>query len=112
MSYLHTSPVAATICPRCQAPILTGWAEGLRARVDPVAINRAGLITAILTSRPTYRLTRGGLVHLDQDRIGSRSIHGPMVATHRCGQPIPTEHRDTTPTATQTVTPQPEGIPY
>lgn len=105
-----TTTVTAAICPHCRQLILTGIAEGLRARVDPVAINRAGLITAILAGRWTYRLTRAGLVHLDQERIRATNIHGPTVATHKCDQPIPPQHRDTstTPPAKQHT----EGIPF
>lgn len=105
-----TTTVTGIICGRCRQPLLTGYAEGLRARVDPVAINRAGLIAAILAGRWTYRLTRTGLVHLDQDRIPSTTIRGPMVTTHKCGHPIPPQYCDTTtppPTAAQT-----ERIPY
>jgi hypothetical protein len=110
MSYLQTTPVAVTGCPRCRQPILTGVAEGIRARVDPVAINHTGLIAAILAGRDVYRLTRAGLVLLDQDRIKSQSIHGPMVTAHKCGHPIPAQYRDTSNTpAIQEAT---EGIPY
>ncbi len=109
MSHLHTTPVTVTICLRCRAVILTGWAEGLRVRADPTPINRIGLITAILATRPTYRLTRSGLIHLDQERIRSAN-RGPVLADHRCQQPIPAEHRDTThPDVTTETT---EGIPF
>jgi hypothetical protein len=107
---LYTSPVTVTTCPRCRRLLLTGIAEGLRARVDPTPINRAGLIAAILANRPAYRLTRSGLVHLDQERIKSRTIDGPTVTTHKCAQPIPAEYQDTT--AAPTPPQQTEGIPY
>src|SRR3954464_8100562 len=105
-----TTKVTVAACPRCKQPTLTGYAEGIRARVDPVAISRAGLIAAILSGHPTYRLTRVGLVELDADRINSQFIRGPMVTAHRCGQPPPPEYRDIRPA--QPAPEQDERIPY
>jgi hypothetical protein len=105
-----TTKVIVDTCVRCKQPVLTGYAEGIRARVDLVAINRAGLIAAILAGHPTYRLTRVGLVELDADRINSRTISGPMVTAHRCGQPPPPEYRDIRPA--QPAPEQDERIPY
>lgn len=110
MNHFQTTPVAATICPRCQQPILTGWAEGMHSRADPIPLNHTGLIAGILTGRPTYRLTKGALVELDAHRIRATNIRGPMVPAHKCGQPPPMEHRE--PTTLPENEPPTEEIPF
>ncbi|WP_018251854.1 hypothetical protein [Salinispora mooreana] len=95
MSHLHTTPVKVHTCHRCRTVVLTGWAEGLHTRADPTPLNRAGIIAAILTTRTIYRLTRTGLIHLDQERIKSAN-RAPVLPEHHCGNPTPTEHHATT----------------
>lgn len=86
-----TTKIIAATC-RCGQIILTGYAEGLPARVDPHPINASGHISAVISGRWCYALTKTGLVHLDSDRVGSPTIRGPILATHRCGNPIRPEH--------------------
>jgi len=74
--------------------VLAGVAEGLHVWADPVGLNRAGWVAAILAGRETYRLTRTGLVALDSDRAKDDRIGGPIVARHKCREPIPPHHRE------------------
>lgn len=90
--HLITTKTAGDLCPRCQALTLTGYAEGLHARVDPTPITPRGELAVLLTGRATYTLSREGLIERDADRIAGRSLHGPVLPAHRCGQPIPAEH--------------------
>lgn len=92
MTYLITTPVKGATCSRCDQLVLTGIAEGLSARVDMTPLNATGEIAALLAGQWTYTLTRTGLIHRDATRIAANTIHGPILATHRCRQPRPAEH--------------------
>lgn len=95
---LITSAITGGIHPRCGAPVLTGHAEGLLARVDLTPLNRAGEIHALCAGLQTYTLTRTGLVHRDACRIagGSLTGAGPVLAEHACHRHIPADHRAVT----------------
>jgi hypothetical protein len=109
MIHLITTPATIGHCPRCGALVLTGLAEGIRARVDPAPLNRAGHIAAIHARLTTYTLTRTGLVAMDANRIGSQRIRGPTLPQHRCGNSwLPTSLHHTPTSETN----HPEGIPY
>ena len=82
--HLVTTPAVAGTCPRCRCVILTGLAEGLRARVDPTALDPTAEVTALLAGRWTYTLTAGGLVHRDAGRIAGGTLTGPVLADHTC----------------------------
>jgi hypothetical protein len=82
-SFISTPPKLIQ-CHRCAAWILTGTAEGLRARVDPVKLSATEQLLAHLGGLELYRLDRFGLWRVDQDRI--RSAHlWVIVPQHRCG---------------------------
>ncbi|NBE80336.1 hypothetical protein [Micromonospora rubida] len=106
---LITTPVKPGIHARCGATVLTGHAEGLRARVDLVPLNRAGEIHVLCAGLNTYTLTRDGLVHRDAGRIAGTALTGPVLAEHACHRQVPADQRATT---TPTITPRTEGIPY
>lgn len=103
-----TQPVPAT-CPRCRALILTGWSEGLHARVDPVAIGQAGQLAAVLAGRATYALTGDGLIERTSWR--TRYPRGQVLAEHRCHMPIPPEHYAPIPVRPIAAQSE-EGIPF
>lgn len=90
--HLITTTAEPCPCHRCGAPTLTGWADGLHARVGTQPLNRDGELAAILAGRRTYTLTHEGLVH--RDRWHLTHPHGPILANHACGQDnIAAEHR-------------------
>jgi hypothetical protein len=76
-------------CRRCGAWLLTAVSEGVPVHVDLVAVNPLGELVAHLTGRHSYTLTGGELIHRDADR---RQLDGPVLITHRCGEPIPAAH--------------------
>lgn len=87
--HLESTPVHASLCGRCRHPLLTAHVEGLRAFVDPVALDGLGETLAVLTGRWTYTLTRTELVQRDAGKIRSGHLSGPTLAEHRCHQPLP-----------------------
>ncbi|MGI5178655.1 hypothetical protein ACQEVZ_20195 [Dactylosporangium sp. CA-152071] len=105
-----TTPAGAAIC-RCGQPLITGTAEGVRARCNPNPITKAGHITAILAAKTVYRLTRTGLVEITSDRINSRNIQGPTLVQHKCGDQWPPGTFEPTPEE-NAVENDTEGIPY
>lgn len=107
--YFVTDAVTGAVCPRCGAPQLTGWAEGLRARVDLVPLNRAGEVAAIVAGLWTYTLARFGLIYRDASRIRDPRLRGPVLSAHQCRRAIPKEHRAISQPKPNT---QFEGVPY
>ncbi|MEU5946288.1 hypothetical protein ABZ793_12090 [Micromonospora sp. NPDC047465] len=109
---LITTAIKVTTHPRCGAPVLTGHAEGLLARVDLIPLNRAGEIHALVAGLQTYTLTRLGLIHRDAGRIAGTALRdaGPVLAEHRCWRQIPADQRaTTTPTAAPVAV---DGCPF
>jgi len=103
---LITTTVKVDTHLRCGAPVLTGHAEGLLARVDLAPLNRDGEIHALCAGLQTYTLSRTGLVHRDATRIAGDTLAdmGPVLAEHRCHRLIPADHAATTaPTAAPVV---------
>ncbi|HEX8627081.1 MAG TPA: hypothetical protein VF755_02790 [Catenuloplanes sp.] len=88
--HLITRRVGLRRCPRCPALLLTGVTEGVPVHVDPVPVTAAGELAAVLSGRATYTLARGELVHRDGDRD---HLGDPVLIAHRCGHPVPPEHR-------------------
>lgn len=86
--YMITRPAEVAI-HRCGAMILIGPAEGIPARVDPIALNTAGHFAAITSGHEVFRLTKTGLVLIDADRVKSTTIHGPLLPDHKCGRVWP-----------------------
>lgn len=86
--HLITTTATPTRCPRCQAPVLAGHAEGVPARVDPTPLDEHGEAAALLDGRTTYNL----LVELTGRRYlvprTSIEIAAPrrcdVVADHQC----------------------------
>ncbi|MEV6526871.1 hypothetical protein AB0M43_33565 [Longispora sp. NPDC051575] len=85
--HLISTRVLAGQCPRCRTLVLTGIAEGVPAHVDPHPVAPAGELTAVVQGRATYTVKQGELVRRDALRV--RSLRGPVVVDHRCGEPIP-----------------------
>jgi hypothetical protein len=84
-SHLITTRSTQDPCPRCGAPVYTGWAEGLHATVDTEPLDPANEVAALITGRWTYTRTPGGeLVHRDAGRITGGSVPGTVHAQHRC----------------------------
>lgn len=109
MSVLQSTNATVVAC-HCGAVILTGWAEGLRAHVDPVALNQAGMVAAILAGRQLYAISARQLVHRDASRMKMR---GPTLVAHECLHPIPAEYRATPiGEAIVEVADDPERIPF
>ncbi len=109
--HLITTKATLAICHGCQHPILTGIAEGLPVRVDPIPLNPTGALAAILAGRETYVLHFGELVYREESRIRGGAIRGPILAAHQCGTTATPEHRETT-TPPEHPTTESEGIPY
>lgn len=93
---ITTSPVV-NLCERCGQIVLTGHAEGLRAKVDPTPLDRVQQVLAAVGGLQLYRLHRLGLVHIDQSR--AQSAHRWVIVpqhTHfvkweaRSSQPVTT----------------------
>lgn len=81
--HLVSTTASQTTCDRCGASLLTGWAEGILARVEAVALDRAGEIAALIQGRITYDLVYGELVDRDARRIRGQR-RGSVYAEHRC----------------------------
>lgn len=97
---LVTTPAVPVLCGRCGRWVLTGHAEGLRARLDPVSLSQPHQVLAILLRIPLYRLTRLGPVYLDESRIKSaheypvhpghrHDIQWPVTTSYIPRQPLP-----------------------
>lgn len=76
-------------CRRCDAAIVHGWTTppaSSEVRAEPVPLDPAGELLALLDGRHTYDLMRiamhNELVHRDPFRIKHRKW--PVLATHRC----------------------------
>ena len=87
-NFLVTTPVQAITCHRCGRLLLTGWVEGLHARVDPTPLNQTQEIAALLANKWTYTLLCSGLVHRDATRIRDPKLNGPILAEHKCAIPL------------------------
>ena len=90
---LSTRPQLAS-CPRCGAAILramTAPPMAWEVRADPVPLDLAAEILALLAGRYTYDLAtfamRPELIWRDPCRILRRDW--PVLATHRCPGPVP-----------------------
>lgn len=83
-------------CPRCSAPTLVGLdaeVAAMSVTVDPWPLTIRDEATALLTGRPTYRVTESGgrlrIRHRDHWQIlGTPPTTVHVVAAHRCGQPL------------------------
>lgn len=86
MIHMITTKTVEKTC-RCGQLIYAGIAEGLPARVDVEALDRAQEITALLDGRWTFALTRwGALVHRHEGRIRTGYVGESIHAQHRCPQ--------------------------
>lgn len=97
----HTTSRRAqlTHCP-CGMPTLTGLDNdrcAFPANADLSFLTWPGEIAAIhLDGRVTYALLAGTLFRRDEPTRSTESTH-PIVAEHRCGDPIPDTWRKPTP---------------
>ncbi len=86
--HLISTPLGALACHRCGAVVLAAMVEGLRVRVDPVALTAPEILAATIAARPLYRLICGGreLVPLaPPQRAAMIRVRGPTMPQHRCG---------------------------
>lgn len=86
--HLVSTPASRTVCGRCDTPLLTGWAEGILARVEAAELDRAGEIVALIQGRITYSLIGGELVDRDAARIRSPQQKWSVHAEHKCSQQV------------------------
>lgn len=87
-SFITTRPQCEP-CPRCGQLQLTGHAEGLTYRADPVPLTPHGELAARQTGRATYALIADGLTYRSATRIHG-DIHRPrppVLAAHHCQHP-------------------------
>ena len=103
-------------CPTCKQPTLTGLDAdrcALTATVDPYPLTPHGEVWALSDGRHTYQLQHGQLEPRTRWNIPGHPP-GPdhtVLTTHRCHQPIPTQHRR--PPAPRPAPPTPtEEIPF
>lgn len=87
--FVSTAPRAGP-CPRCQRIILTGVAEGLPFKLDPVPLTARAELFALVAGRPCASLVADRCAwripeHIQGDtKYGKRSI---VFATHSCRHP-------------------------
>lgn len=87
--FVSTTPRVGP-CPRCQRTILTGVAEGLPFKLDPVPLTARAELFALVADRPCASLIAGRCAWRIPENIrgdtkyGKRSI---VFATHSCAHP-------------------------
>lgn len=84
---LYTSPARVQVCGGCRRPVWAGYVDGLRVRVDPVALAAADVMMAMIVRRRLYLKMTTCLVALDDDRMGL-TARWPTMAQHSCKTPI------------------------
>lgn len=83
--HLVTTVAGETRC-RCRTMVLTGWAEGLHARVEATPTDAAGELRALLAGLWTYdRMRTGELVYRGAHRIRAHPA-GEVYVEHRCSR--------------------------
>lgn len=87
-SFITTRPQCEP-CPRCGQLQLTGHAEGLTYRADPVPLTPHGELAARQTGRATYALIADGLTYRNATRIhgDTHRPRPPVLAAHHCQHP-------------------------
>ncbi len=96
MQHFITTPPMCAPCPRCGRLELTGHAEGLSYRADPVPLTAHAELAARIAGRRTYALIAGQLAYRNPSRIaGDHRGRPPVFADHRCQQPPAPGHIDT-----------------
>jgi hypothetical protein len=98
---------------RCGAATLYGDdadTAGYPTRVDPAHLTRGGELLAVIAGRSVYEWARGRLYRRDRWSIRSQAA-APVLAEHRCGDPVPTGWR-LPPAPRPTPTPTTEEIPW
>jgi hypothetical protein len=83
---------------------------GLPARVDPYPLTRRGELLMVAAGRHAYEWEFGRLYRRDRWSIRSQAA-APVLAEHRCGDPVPTGWR-LPPAPRPTPTPTTEEIPW
>lgn len=108
-----TRATASVECRNCRQPILAGVdgrVAGLSAFCDPEPLTRGGELLAVLSGRRTYGVGIGGDLYR-RDRWGLRTAVAPVLAEHRCHDPVPYPWR--APALPPTRRPAPTGdIPW
>ncbi|MER7076615.1 hypothetical protein SAMN02982929_05324 [Saccharopolyspora kobensis] len=87
-SFITTRPRCAP-CPRCGRLQLTGHAEGLPYRVDPVPVTPRAELAARLSGRSSFAFIAEGLAVRTAGRIDgdARRPRPPVLVAHHCDTP-------------------------
>lgn len=83
-------------CPQCWAEIVTGYdgdACAFMAAVDSQRLTHRGELLAVCDGRRTYALDIHGALHRRDRWQLRRQGREPVLAEHRCHQPIPATWR-------------------
>lgn len=89
-----TTVVVVKICSQCFLAMLVAWDEGVHVRTDPLPIAFGAELWAIAQGRRTFAFRANELVYRSGQDLAAPPAAGRIVATHQCGQPIPTLWRD------------------
>lgn len=83
-AHLVSSTAANRKCPRCGAPVIAGYSEGVWVECDPDPVDgQLAELTAIGAGRATFDLmAHRELVMRGPDRLGRRE--SPVLAQHAC----------------------------
>lgn len=87
-SFITTRP-SAVPCPRCGRLVLTGHADGLAYKVDPLPVTPEAELDARQANRWTYAVIAEALALRTATRIGgdTRRARPPVLAAHHCESP-------------------------
>lgn len=93
----HGGPYSTTAseapCQHCRRPLIYAWDEGLRVRVDALALDEVVATALREAGRRVYVLTDGrNLVHETAERAGTLRLVRTRHAEHICprqGRPAP-----------------------
>ena len=87
-----TRRAADTICAPCWTYTLAGIdadVAGLPVAVDNFPLSRQGELLAVVAGRAVYALDIRGELHRRDRWALRRPSKEPVLAEHRCGQPLP-----------------------
>jgi len=89
-------------CLQCGVPVLAAMDDlGQPAYLEPVPVNNAGELKALMTGRPTYALDHGAIYTRNHWHIRGRPADTePTYAEHACGAPLPSRPPRPRPAAT------------
>lgn len=90
MTYLVTSSPTVEQCPRCSRLRLTGLADGVPYRVDPIPLTAHAELRALVDGGASWCVIAGRLCWRSPEHIRGDARRGrPAVfADHRCAHPV------------------------